>query len=352
LPHCIASKKSKQTSNNKTRISVNLATGFPNLKMVWRLGAGHIGYANIGQQSNRPETCVQEAQEAMSAAVESAQDKVAYSPEFIKTKQENLAIIGDLRDALYDGQLSMYYQPKVEIATGKIRSVEALIRWNHPVRGNIPPDKFIPRAEQSTLINLITEFALKQAMIQLSAWQSVGIDITMAINISTRNLSQPGFYELVIGNLMRYKLEGSQIELEVTEGALAIDMANTIHELTALSKLKIIISVDDFGTGYSSLRYLHLLPISIIKIDQSFVHALPEDKGSVHIVEAAVTLAHNMGMEVIAEGVDSREAWSFLRSIGCDMVQGYLVSRPLPAKEFEQWYWEHDGRFVLPDQTA
>lgn len=180
---------------------------------------------------------------------------------------------------------------------------------------------------------------------QLAAWQQADIDIAMAINISTRNLLQPDFDEVVIGHLLRYQLEGSKIELEVTEGALAIDMAHTIHELAALSELKVIISVDDFGTGYSSLRYLHLLPISIIKIDQSFVRALPADKGSVHIVEAALMLAHKMGMEVIAEGVDSKAAWDYLRDAGCDMVQGYLVSPPMPAAEFEQWYRQRQGRF-------
>lgn len=304
-----------------------------------------IGYSVIGHLHGQPATCLQEAEEAMSAAVESVQDWVAYSPEFIKAKQDNLTIIGDLRNALHTGQLCMYYQPKVEMATGRVVSVEALIRWDHPQRGRIPPDSFIPRAEQSTLINLVTEFALDQAMGQLAAWQQAGIDIAMAINISTRNLLQPDFDEVVIGHLLRYQLEGSKIELEVTEGALAIDMAHTIHELAALSELKVIISVDDFGTGYSSLRYLHLLPISIIKIDQSFVCALPADKGSVHIVEAALMLAHKMGMEVIAEGVDSKAAWDYLRDAGCDMVQGYLVSPPMPAAEFEQWYRQRQGRF-------
>ncbi|MDX9952442.1 MAG: bifunctional diguanylate cyclase/phosphodiesterase [Methylophilaceae bacterium] len=304
-----------------------------------------IGYTVIGHHHGQPAACLQEAEEAMSAAVESVQDWVAYSPEFIKAKQDNLTIIGDLRNALHTGQLCMYYQPKVEMATGRVVSVEALIRWDHPQRGRIPPDSFIPRAEQSTLINLVTEFALDQAMGQLAAWQQAGIDIAMAINISTRNLLQPDFDEVVIGHLLRYQLEGSKIELEVTEGALAIDMAHTIHELAALSELKVIISVDDFGTGYSSLRYLHLLPISIIKIDQSFVRALPADKGSVHIVEAALMLAHKMGMEVIAEGVDSKAAWDYLRDAGCDMVQGYLVSPPMPAAEFEQWYCQRQGRF-------
>lgn len=306
-----------------------------------------FGYTMIGHHQDHPSACLQEAEEAVSAAIERVQDWLAYDPEFVKTKQDNLTIIGDLRNALQLGQLSMYYQPKVEMTTGAIVSVEALMRWNHPQRGQIPPDSFIPRAEQSTLINLVTEFALEQSMAQLRAWQQAGIDISMAVNISTRNLLQPDFAEQIITQLLRYELEGSKIELEVTEGALAIDMARTIHELALLSQLKVIISVDDFGTGYSSLRYLHQLPVSIIKIDKSFVSDLPNDDGSVHIVEAALMLAHQMGLAVIAEGVETRAAWDYLRDAGCDMVQGYLVAKPMPAAEFEQWYRQCQGRFDL-----
>lgn len=305
-----------------------------------------IGYTEVGQHHTQSAIYLQEAEEALSAAVENLQDCVAYCPEFIKTKQDNLSIIGDLRNALQSGQLTMYYQPKVELATGKVVSVESLIRWDHPLRGRIPPDSFIPRAEQSTLINLVTEFALEQSVAQLAAWQKAGIEVSMAINISTRNLLQPGFDEAVIRQLLRHQLEGNRIELEVTEGALAVDMTRTIRELAALAALKVIISVDDFGTGYSSLRYLHLLPISIIKIDQSFVRSLPTDEGSVHIVEAALMLAHKMGMNVVAEGVECESAWRFLRQARCDMAQGYFIASPMPAKEFEQWYRRCQGHFV------
>jgi EAL domain-containing protein (putative c-di-GMP-specific phosphodiesterase class I)/GGDEF domain-containing protein len=305
-----------------------------------------IGYTIIEHQHDQAETYLKEAEEAMSAAVENMQEWVAYCPEFIKTKQDNLTIIGDLRNALQTGQLVMHYQPKVEMATGRVVSAEALIRWTHPQRGSIPPDRFIPRAEQSTLINLITEFALERSVAQLASWHRAGIDISMAVNISTRNLLQPGFDETVIRHLLRHQLEGHRIELEVTEGALAVDMARTIRELAALAALKVIISVDDFGTGYSSLRYLHLLPVSIIKIDQSFVRALPDDRGSMHIVDAALMLAHKMGMAVIAEGVDSLATWNYLRDAGCDMAQGYLIAEPMPAQEFEQWYRQCEGRFT------
>lgn len=305
-----------------------------------------IGYAICSRDMDGPEDCLRKAEEALAVAIERVQDKVAYKPVFRSVKQDNLAIIGSLKEALGDGQLSMHYQPKVDIKSGEVHGVEALMRWNHPEQGNISPGTFIPRAEQSTLISLVTEFALEHSMRQLAQWKMRGIDIAVAINISSRNLLQPGFADQILRLLQKHELDGASIELEVTEGALMMDMAHTIHELATLSNAKIIISVDDFGTGYSSLQYLHLLPISIIKIDQCFVRDLPAEKGAVNIVEAAVTLAHKMGMKVIAEGVEHRAAYDFLQSAGCDMAQGYLLSKPLAAEEFERWYQACGGRYA------
>jgi EAL domain-containing protein (putative c-di-GMP-specific phosphodiesterase class I) len=224
--------------------------------------------------------------------------------------------------------------------------VEALMRWNHPERGNIPPGIFIPRAEQSTLINLITEFALEQAMKQIVKWRQHDIHLPIAVNISPRNLLQPGFSDLILQLLQRYDVSGHMLELEVTEGALMTDIARTISELSRLANAKITISIDDFGTGYSSLQYLHQLPISLIKIDQSFVRRLPDDKGAVHIVEAAVTLAHKMGMKTIAEGVEEQSAYKLLADLGCDIAQGFMISRPLPAAEFEKWLAQYKGNVL------
>lgn len=305
-----------------------------------------MGVNTFSQMIKNPEKYLQEAESALTVARQKAQDKVIYHPKLLTVTEENLSILGELKDAILKKHLSLHYQPKIHLPTGQVRGVEALMRWQHPERGNIPPGAFIPRAEQSTLIQMVTEFALEQAIEQIVQWQENHIDIPVAVNISTRNLLHPGFAGFVFQLLDRYGVNGESLELEVTEGALMMDMERTIIELVKLAGLKIIISIDDFGTGYSSLQYLHQLPASLIKIDQSFVRRLPDDKGAVAIIKAAVMLAQNMGIKVIAEGVETREIYDYLAGIGCDMVQGYFVSRPLPPKDFEKWHAQCKGIFL------
>jgi EAL domain-containing protein (putative c-di-GMP-specific phosphodiesterase class I)/GGDEF domain-containing protein len=305
-----------------------------------------MGIVEFSQISESPEVYLQKAEAALAAAQEKGQDSLTYSPEIMTVTEENLAILGGLKDAIKRGQLSLHYQPKIFIPTGAVHGVEALMRWNHPEWGNIPPEAFILRTEQSTLIQLITEFALDQAMGQIVRWRQYDINVPVAVNISTRNLLQPGFTDLILRLLDRYGLSGEVLELELTEGALMMDMERSIHEMAKLAGLKITISIDDFGTGYSSLQYLHKLPISLVKIDQSFVRRLPADKGSISILEAAVMLAHKMGIRAIAEGVENREVYDFLGNIGCDMAQGFLISRPLSAADFTKWYIQCSGRYL------
>ncbi|MBE0583394.1 MAG: EAL domain-containing protein, partial [Desulfofustis sp.] len=307
-----------------------------------------MGTVAFSRDSRTPEKYLQQAEAALTIAQKKGQDSVTYEPSIISFTEENLAILGSLRKALDDGQISLDYQPKVYLATGAVHGAEALIRWNHPVRGPLPPEAFMPRVEQSTLVQLITEFALEEAITQMALWRQHGIELPVAVNISTRNLLQPRFAEQVAGLLDHYRLSGESLELEITEGALMMDMERTIEELLRMTALNIIISIDDFGTGYSSLQYLHRLPISLIKIDQSFVRRLPGDRGAVSIVEAAVTLAHQMGIKVLAEGVENRAIFDFLKEIGCDLAQGFLLSRPLPAEDFAAWYRQCGGTFILP----
>lgn len=312
-----------------------------------------MGYVTFSKAEETAETYLHMAEAALTVAYETARDSVAFSSSIMTATEDNLSLLGELKDAIKNGQLSFHYQPKIDIPTGTVYGVEALMRWNHPKRGNIPPSEFIPRAEQSTLIDLITEFALEQSIAQLAEWQKAGINISVSVNISTHNLLQPGFTDFIESLLNYYNLSGDLLELEITEGALMMDVERTIDELRRLSNLKIIISIDDFGTGYSSLQYLHQLPISLIKIDQSFVRRLPSDKGATYILDAAVMLAHNMGIKAIAEGVENKEVYDFLSKIGCDMAQGYMISRPLPALDFEKWYLACNGKFLTDqDQTT
>lgn len=311
-----------------------------------------IGYVTFSQIVEAPEVYLQRAEAALTVAYAKAQERIAYSPAIMTLTEENLSILGELRNAIREGQLLLHYQPKIVIATGDVHSVEALIRWKHPARGIIPPDAFIPRAEQSTLIHSIAEFALDRAMAQLVQWQQDGINMSIAVNISPQNLLHPGFTDLILRLLERHGLRGEKLELEVTERGLMLDMEHAIGELTRLAGAKLIISIDDFGTGYSSLQYLHRLPISLIKIDKSFVHRLPADEGAVYIVDAAVTLAHKLGLKVVAEGVEDKAAFDFLGNLGCDIAQGFMISPPLSAEDFVQWYRQYDGRFRAPATKA
>ncbi|AOE48837.1 putative bifunctional diguanylate cyclase/phosphodiesterase [Kangiella sediminilitoris] len=304
------------------------------------------GYVAFDAIDKEPEVYLHRAEAALALVQERAQDMTAYSPEIVTKTEENLSILGELQTGIESGQLSLHYQPKIDFKTGKICSAEALLRWNHPVRGMIAPASFIPRAEQSTLIQTVTQFALKEAILQHLEWDKQGIRIPIAVNISTRNLLHPDFTDNVIKLLDEYNIDGDWIELEVTEGALMIDMEHTIDELIRLAGAKFSISIDDFGTGYSSLQYLHRLPASLIKIDQSFVKRLPNDKGAAYIVDAAVMLAKKMDIKTIAEGVESKEVYNYLKRLNCDMAQGHYIAGAMTDKEFSRWYLERNGIYA------
>ena len=302
-----------------------------------------MGYVALADSQVSPESYLQKAESALAEACYKACDYVSFNAAISTASRENLVMLGELKDALTKKQLSLYYQPKVDISTGIVHGVEALMRWNHPQRGNIPPGIFIPRAEESTLINQITYFALNEAMKQTVLWQKSGINIPIAVNISARNLLQPDFSSVVFLLLEHHGLRGEQLELEVTEGALMLDAQRAILELNKLADAKIALSIDDFGTGYSSLQYLHQLPVSFLKIDQSFVRRLPSDKSAISIVETAVSMAHKMNIKTIAEGIEDKEIYDFLKSIGCDMAQGYMISRPLPGEKYAKWHTQNNG---------
>jgi len=242
--------------------------------------------------------------------------------------------------------LSLNYQPKVDMHSGRVLGVEALMRWQHPVHGNIPPASFIPRAELSTLIEPLTDFALNSALRQMQIWREQGTTLSIAVNISARNLLQPNFAEQLREMLEQYRIGPDMLELEVTESALMIDFEAALGTLDRLAAMGIILSIDDFGTGYSSLQYLSKLPISLIKIDQAFVRNLPGDTGARHIVEAAVKLAHKLNLNVLAEGVENPQAYDFLRKIGCNLAQGYYIARPVAVAQFEEWYRNNGGAFA------
>ncbi len=304
-----------------------------------------MGYVAIDEQHDDPGIYLQQAESALSAANDSLLEFVEYQPSIKLATRENLSLLGELMKAIDLNQLKLHYQPKIDIHSGKLHGVEALMRWEHPIRGSIPPGTFIPCAESSTLIHLLTEFVLSEAIRTALYFQQQSISVPVAVNISAHNLCQPDFADNIFKLLTEYGLSGEFLELEVTESALIKDMNHTIRELTKLADAGIQIAVDDFGTGYSSLQYLHQLPISHLKIDQSFVHRLPHGQDAIHIIEAAVSLAHKIDLTTIAEGVENASVMQFLGDIGCDMAQGYFISRPVPEKNFIDWHRQHQNGF-------
>lgn len=302
----------------------------------------HAGVISISSAHETPETYLQQAEIALAHAYATQQDCVRYSSAIELTAQRSITLLGDLQDALRARHLTMHYQPKIDLKSNSVCGVEALIRWKHPMYGDIPPSDFIPQAEQSTLILQVTEYVISQVTQQIMDWKAQGVEVPVAINISSHDLMAKDFGAKLLAELERCEIAGKMIEIELTEGSLINDLAQTQTELLRLSKAKIIISVDDFGTGYSSLQYLHRLPISVIKIDRSFIRNLPNANGGRYIVDAAVTLAKNMGIKTIAEGVESASATAYLRKIGCDSVQGFYYSEALPADKFVEWYRNYE----------
>jgi len=251
--------------------------------------------------------------------------------------RENLKLLGDLRDALEQGHMNLHYQPKVTIKSWKISGAEALIRWEHPQLGNIPPGRFIPSIEKSTLIDLMTDWVIDHTLSQINEWHAEGLHIPISVNVSTRNLLQPDFAERVLNHLAHHKVKAQFFEMEITERIMMFDFVNTIRKLDILSRKGIRISIDDFGTGFSSLGYLSRIPAGQIKIDHSFIRNISADERTKQIVDTAIRLAHNLGQLVVAEGVEDRETLDILEKMDCDEVQGFFISHPLPAAEFFEW---------------
>jgi diguanylate cyclase (GGDEF)-like protein len=240
----------------------------------------------------------------------------------------------DLRQALQGDQLELYYQPQLSSASQRVTGVEALLRWRHPQLGFVPPDQFIPLAEQSGLILAIGDWVLERACRQLREWHALGLEgLRMAVNLSTAQLRSEQLPRQVIGLLQRHGLPPYSLELEVTETGLMTNVDQAARQLHSLRLAKVLLAVDDFGTGYSSLSYLKSLPLDKIKIDRSFVRDLPHNEDDAIIARTIIQLAHSLNMQVIAEGVETAEQEDYLRAQGCHEGQGYLYCRPLPAFE-------------------
>jgi len=248
---------------------------------------------------------------------------------------EQHQILHDLRRAQFPQEMVLHYQPKIDAKHGKVIGVEALVRWNHPTRGMIPPDQFIPQAERTGLIVPLGGWVLNEACRQMSQWRAAGHrDWTISVNLSAVQYNHPGLIDLVRESLDRHALEARCLTLEITETTAMRDANASLVILQQLDKMGVRISIDDFGTGYSSLLYLKRLPASELKIDREFVRDLPNDAEDAAIIVAIVALGHTLGLKIVAEGVETAEQQEFLTSLGCDSLQGFLPGRPVPAEKF------------------
>jgi diguanylate cyclase (GGDEF)-like protein len=300
---------------------------------------GSIGIAIFPEHGKTVDSVMRAADVAMYMAKENRSGYEFYDARRHEHRHDagRLALIGELRRAMDETELVLYYQPKVNMRTGRAEGVEALARWHHPERGLLSPDEFIPLAERSNLLRPMTLYLLDSALRQANAWRTRGLEVSVSVNLSMQNLIDMRLPNDLARLLTSWRLPPGSLELEITESTIMADHRRAMTILTRLNKMGVALSVDDFGTGYSSLAYLQNLPVDSIKIDKSFCISMSEDAGNATIVQSTIDLGHNLGLQVVAEGVETIEAYNKLRELGCDYAQGYFLSRPLAPEKATIW---------------
>ena len=299
-----------------------------------------IGIALFPDHGDSAEVLFRHAEVAMYNAKQRSMTLTTYTADLDSYNLRRLALLGELRTAIEHKQMLLHYQPKVDLMSNRTVGVEALVRWNHPQHGLIPPGEFITLAEQSDVIRNLTYWVIDEALLQCHAWRQMGYTLNVAVNLSARNLHDPGLPAKVAGLLAKWAIPASFITLEITENAIMIDPERALKILMRLHGMGIHLSIDDFGTGYSSLIYLKKLPVTQIKVDRSFVIDMTHDDDDAVIVRSTIDLGHHMDCQVVAEGVEDKETLERLRVLGCDHAQGYYLSRPLPADAITAWFGE------------
>jgi len=296
-----------------------------------------IGIALFPDHGEDANTLLRRADMAMYEAKEQSTGYAVYSPQHERHNSSHLILMGDLRHAIDQNELFLQFQPKIDLRTRSIIGVEALVRWQHPSRGTVPPDQFIPLSEQGGLIKPLTLWVLKAALSQCHTWHQAGLKLSVAVNLSARNLQDPQLPDQVTRLLRAYDLDPKWLHLEITESVIMADPARAMEILNYLNKMGIHLAIDDFGTGYSSLGYLKKLPVDEIKIDKSFVKEMAVEADDAMIVRSTIDLAHNLGLKVVAEGVETEEILDRLIALGCDAAQGYYISRPISPADLLHW---------------
>jgi diguanylate cyclase (GGDEF)-like protein len=295
-----------------------------------------VGIALSPEHGGDVDTLMRHADVAMYAGKKIHQARI-YSTADDQYSSGRLALAGQLRGAIEHDELELQFQPQLDLATGEVRTVEALVRWHHRERGRLSPDEFIPLAEHAGLIRPLTRWVLRNSIAHCRRWHDAGLRLTVAVNVSGRDIVDLGLADEVGRMLTEQRLDPSGLELEITESTLMTDPLRATTVLERLSQLGVRIAIDDFGSGYSSLSHLRRLPVDVLKIDKSFVVNMSVDESDETIVRSTIDLAHNLGLAVVAEGVESDQNLARLVELGCDSVQGYHVSEPVGASTLTGW---------------
>jgi EAL domain-containing protein (putative c-di-GMP-specific phosphodiesterase class I) len=296
-----------------------------------------VGVVVFPTDGDRAAELLQRADLALYRAKETDVTVGVYLPGDDSSHRHRLAILGELRHAIATDELELHYQPKVDASTGQLVGCEALVRWRHPQKGLIPPSEFIAHAERTGAIRSLTAWVVATALRDLRRWQEAGLGIDVSINVSPVDLADLDFADSVAMLLVQTGADASHVVLEVTESGAMKDLPATLRMMEQLRVLGIRFSIDDFGTGYSSLAHLKRLPVDEVKIDRSFIQELEAQRDDDVIVRSTIALGHALNLKVVAEGVEVAASWDALRRLGCDLIQGYFVSKPLPTQEFTAW---------------
>jgi diguanylate cyclase (GGDEF)-like protein len=299
--------------------------------------APSIGFVTVSDSGADVDALLQHAEVAMYAAKAQHAGVLEYRPDLNQYDASSLGLLAELRHAIPDGQLVLHYQPQASTASERVSAVEALVRWQHPVHGLLYPDRFLPMAEQTDLIDRLTEWVIDEALAQIQRLTEQGFDLAIAVNVSARTVVRPEFAQEVMAALQRSEVAPERLIVEVTETALLIDPARAAEVLTELAAAGVTVSLDDFGQGQTSLGYLARLPVHELKIDRSFVTDMDRNPAHAAIVRSIIDLGHNLSMLVVAEGIETESVLAALRGYACDMAQGYFLARPMPAASLDGW---------------
>ena len=306
-----------------------------------------IGIASVSHGLSDANALVNASQLAMYAAKSRREDILEYSPELESSTPDNLNLLTELRRAVKENELRIFLQPKVETKSDRVVAAEALIRWQHPINGMVAPYKFVPFAEQTGFVRELTRWMIDRAASIWHELQPRDHNFRISVNLSTRDLLDPHLPDFLDDEIRKYDLKPSALCLEITESAIMDDPKLAEETLNTLSQQGFRLSIDDFGTGYSSLGYLKRLPVNELKVDQSFVFGMMENENDAIIVRSTIDLAHNLGLDVVAEGVETQEMFEILKAHGCEEAQGYLIGKPMPVEEFKRWRIEWEAKQLL-----